>query len=414
MASFRSKNYRDGKSCRTANQNQNDYGIPVFTTKPGRFLGKSMRRGWRNGFTLIELLVVIAIIGVLVALLLPAVQAARSMARRAQCLNNMKQIGTALQAYHSTHQRFPPALVWRDFSESPIVASTGATNLKWIAWGTGSGTFSGKLNNLGANWMMLILPNMEQDSIFAAYNERVSVAAAENLTLRAAKVQAYLCPEDNNNLKMMSNYNGSWQRGNYGATGAIYVTSGLQASSGQRLNVFYYSRQHGMTRKLGATAQLMAIPIRRSVMGYGGAATIDEITDGAHKTAMCWKIRCNNQTGDPRGVWALGKAGSSIVGACWNQDQINPPNGPLYGKNNSCKGINSSASADDRVTDCLIGPGMQCQNTMDGQSAPRSRHAGGVHMLLADGSAQFVTDGLNQEIGQGLDTIMGEEVIKDF
>lgn len=360
-----------------------------------------MRRGWRNGFTLIELLVVIAIIGVLVALLLPAVQAARAMARRAQCVNNMKQIGTALHTYHSTHQRFPPAMIWRDFANNPV-NTAGATNANWAPWGTATGNFAGKSALVGPNWLMLILPYMEQENIMRAYNQNAGIPALENATVRAAKVQAYMCPDDNNNLKMMSAYGGNWARGNYGATGAISLITSATANASNGSNVYYYDQSKVMFKRVANNTS----PIRRSVMGFAGAATIDDVVDGAHKTAMVWELRANSVATDPRGTWALGKIGSSIVGACWNV-----PNTLV------CKGVNSSVSGDDNVSDCsnvVTGIGITCSGGLDQRSAPRSRHTGGVHMMLADGSAQFVSDGINQQIGHGLDTIMGEEVIKDF
>src|SRR5712692_7686431 len=98
--------------------------------------GCSMKRKqfrWRIGFTLIELLVVIAIIGVLIALLVPAVQKVREAAQRAQCQNNLKQIGLAMHNYHEVHGTFPP----------------GSLPMWW-----------------GAGWATLILPYIEQDALY--------------------------------------------------------------------------------------------------------------------------------------------------------------------------------------------------------------------------------------------------------
>ncbi len=129
-----------------------------------------MRR--RAGFTLIELLVVIAIIAVLIALLLPAVQAAREAARRAQCTNNLKQIGLALHNYHDAIQAFPPGLVSRP--DPTTGDNTGP------GWG----------------WASMILPSIEQGSLFNATNFSLPIEVAGNATARLTKINAYICPSD--------------------------------------------------------------------------------------------------------------------------------------------------------------------------------------------------------------------------
>jgi prepilin-type N-terminal cleavage/methylation domain-containing protein/prepilin-type processing-associated H-X9-DG protein len=133
------------------------------------------------GFTLIELLVVIAIIGVLIALLLPAVQAAREAARRAQCVNNLKQIGIAVHNYHDQMGSYPP----------------GCTSPASATWGAQS-------NELG--WRAMILPMMELGSVYNAINFDVTPSNQGGFANNGAQFTAYntvmstwLCPSDGTN-----------------------------------------------------------------------------------------------------------------------------------------------------------------------------------------------------------------------
>ncbi len=140
---------------------------------------------FRRAFTLVELLVVIAIIGVLVALLLPAVQAAREAARRTQCKNNLKQLGLALHNYHDTFKVFPPGYI----SSNPGVT----TNSSWCR--------SGSPSLQRAPWTVLILPFLEQSSLHAKFNFNVPFQAASNQMAPpndavVVPLAAYQCPSD--------------------------------------------------------------------------------------------------------------------------------------------------------------------------------------------------------------------------
>src|SRR5687767_6696316 len=151
------------------------------------------KHGWRSGFTLVELLVVIAIIGVLVALLLPAVQAAREAARRMQCGNNLKQIALGVHNYADTHKAFP-------------VGSYAC------CWGT---------------WLVGVLPFIEQKPLADQYqffgamgnaNVATRYGGALNLPVTTKRVPAYTCPSDmvtENNATTASWHN---YLGNFGNT----------------------------------------------------------------------------------------------------------------------------------------------------------------------------------------------------
>jgi prepilin-type N-terminal cleavage/methylation domain-containing protein/prepilin-type processing-associated H-X9-DG protein len=135
----------------------------------------------RNAFTLIELLVVIAIIGILVAILLPAVQAAREAARRTECVNHLKQLGLAIHSYHDVHKRIPPAYV-----RSPQGASGNAYGVSYPDDNCNGAP--------GWAWGTLLLPFLEQQPLYAKLQLDLPCWATENAPLVRTKLDVFLCP----------------------------------------------------------------------------------------------------------------------------------------------------------------------------------------------------------------------------
>jgi len=145
---------------------------------------RSKPRGGRPGFTLVELLVVIAIIGVLIALLLPAVQQAREAARRAQCVNNLKNIGLAIHNYHDTF-----------------------TNLPYLG-------FSGR-NCDTISWQGRILPFVEQQAMYDTLNWNGRVNGGNNPEYRTTPMDVFSCPTENIVLGESNASDWSHQRHSY-------------------------------------------------------------------------------------------------------------------------------------------------------------------------------------------------------
>ena len=157
--------------------------------EPGVSMGPRRGRPASRGFTLIELLVVIAIIAVLIAMLLPAVQAVREASRRAQCCNNLMQLGIALQNYESSYEVFPQGVV---NETGPVLDQP-----KGYHFGV----------------LVRILPFCDQRNIYNHFNMKVGLYETQNLTTRTTLVRSYLCPSDNGlnrapNNVAMTNYAG--------------------------------------------------------------------------------------------------------------------------------------------------------------------------------------------------------------
>src|SRR5262245_35412924 len=156
---------------------------------------------WRRGFTLVELLVVIAIIGVLVALLLPAVQAAREAARRNQCISNLRQLGLGLMNYESAKSRFPSAFEFRQGDDPAL------------------------LTNMGPNWAVLILPYIEQAPLYGQIDRSVTllgknqplISDPKNARIRETQLEVFRCPTDARNAFPLEIGAARWARGNYAA-----------------------------------------------------------------------------------------------------------------------------------------------------------------------------------------------------
>lgn len=361
-------------------------------------------RPHQKGFTLLELLVSIAIIGLLAALLVVAVQSARGAARRTQCANNLRQAGLALNNYYAAHNMLPPGVVWEPPGEPlgygllPIgvidrVARTGETDDDTIY----------------ANWAIMVLPHLEQAASAATFDPRRPISHDNNAIVRTTWLPVMACPSDPYSEPGNPFHRGlaADVHGNTYARGNYAINVGPDNDCMETWEVVPPCRDGFFVRGrdlLRDNDQVWGT----GVAGINRSFNFAAITDGLSNTVMLDEIRAGIDAVDPRGAWALGQVGSSLIAR--------------HGKLGYARGPNPSGGVDhiigcralrDRVGGFFALHSMGCEEgPADGSNvgcAARSMHRGGVHVAMVDGTVHFVSNRIDLDVWHALHTRNGGE-----
>jgi len=316
----------------------------------------------RRAFTLVELLVVIAIIGVMVGLLLPAVQAAREAARRMQCSNNLKQHGLAIHNYHSTHNVFPPGRLGNGFLDNN--RDTLAVPVK---------------NTTG--WALL-LPFVEQQAAFEQYDFNVCSSSARRSTLPA---MAPLMGNDMINhpiysqrfsvLECPSHADAGESRTQSPGTEELY-----SMRDAKRTSYFFSSGQY--TDDNSPYPNMSSRRIRGlGAFGSEGSAKIGDISDGTSNTiAIGESAGGRRKTGPEWGPWGLCGTRTSVFGVVQADNNTAIPGTPLT--------FNATHQRDYHINSAYNNDpqGRQFAWTFG------SMHPGGAQFVMCDGSSRFLPE----------------------
>lgn len=329
----------------------------------------------RGAFTLVELLVVIAIIGILIALLLPAVQSAREAARRTQCVNNLKQFGLAMHNYESVAGRFPPAQI--------NLHSQYASDPDYIAWSSSTG--KSLPSNSYFNWGVhaFLLPFMEQANVAELID--FDVDPDDQLNVRRTKIELFVCPSEANQVTAGNQQAG---KNNYRGNAGRHAVQG--ANNDGVITVFTNVRFRD----------------RKDRSKWGNRPS--DILDGLSNTAAFSERALGDDIPGKfteKGDWIQDTSATSPVNdattlayrnSCLSKTStvdIDSNGGQFWYHGNYRISLYNHVIPPNKVS-CKVAKGEGAA----GAHAATSYHPGGVNVLMADSSVRFVKDAVSPNV----------------
>jgi prepilin-type processing-associated H-X9-DG protein len=336
----------------------------------------------RTGLSRLDVGVSIVVVLLLGSLAFQFLPYAREAARRDSCVSNLRQIGVALQNYHDTHRRLPPAATW---------TAEGIDVRSFIHQ-----IWKGTVHLTHQNWVICVLPQLGEDELLSKFDLRLPIINAANTSARESELPLFRCPSDSYNradnpyaYEVSKTKAVRFARGNYAINGGSHC---IQESPG-RIGVPVLDGYYG------------SFDVKRNefamwgsgVAGINKSFSFEDCSNGLATLVLVDEIRAGIHSIDPRGVWCLGQIGGSITWAHGVAGDACGPNPTAPDADDILRGfaLHKAVGAERLAAEGMTACAHLSRNQ---QASARSQHAGGVNVLMCDGAVKFICNNVDLEV----------------